>query len=102
MTAMEIGSLPKIRGGGRKSNGLWPGHAEEAAVLRELARVHPEEWGLVAKDVPSYTASRIANLINNGRAADFPRDDDGHYEAKTRRGDSMDKSNVHARFVPRS
>lgn len=103
MTEVQFGMLPKIQGSGRRSTGLWPGHAAEAALLREAARKEsdPEKcWGLIGTGMKTHAASRVASLINRGAAEHFGSDDEGHFEAKTRRNkDDPEVYDLFARYV---
>jgi hypothetical protein len=88
MSKFEIGPLPKIEGAGRKSAGKWPGHAEEAAAVKQYALDNPkdtENYLKIAEGLKVHTASRIASLINKGVADDFQPDHTGSFRASARR-----------------
>lgn len=95
MGKVVFGELPPVSGNrGRRTSGRWPGHAEEAAQLRE----HPGQWGKIATVGKSHTATRIATLIKKGEASDFPKDGGTFYQASVRKNESGG-SDVWARFV---
>lgn len=99
----ESGPLPKIEGSGRRSTGLWPGHATEAKYLVREATRHPEDWTKIATGLKTHAASRIANLINKGKAEDFKPSVKGHFEARTRRNkDDPEVYDLWARYVPKT
>jgi hypothetical protein len=99
-----FGPLPKVRGGGRKAAGIWPGHSAEAKQVRDYAEAHPDEpldklWGPVAPGLSTSQATRIAHAINNGHAADFkPEPGIGKYRAKTRAAEGPRRHDLFVRW----